>query len=95
MECKALIFSGHALCRMFERSVSPIEVRAAIDTGEIIEDYPDDTPYPSFLVLGHANGKPLHIVIGYNDLAKECYVITVYRPDPGQWENGFKVRITP
>ena len=30
------------------------EVRNVIQTGETIEDYPDDFPYPSRLVLGMA-----------------------------------------
>ena len=47
-----LVFRVHALRRMFERQLSVEDVEAVIDSGETIEDYPDDTPYPSRLVLG-------------------------------------------
>jgi len=94
MHCKTLIFSGHALRRMFERNVSPATVRAVVESGAVIETYPDDIPYPSVLILGFANGQPLHVVLGYNDAVLECYVITAYRPDPGLWDDSFKVRRT-
>ena len=94
MECKTLIYSGHALRRMFERNISPAGVRATVVDNEIIETYPHGIPHPSMLVLGFIDGQPLHIVLGYNDTALECYVITAYRPDPGQWNANFNTRRT-
>jgi hypothetical protein len=39
------------------------EVVEALDAGEIIEEYPDDQPYPSCLILGRTRAaRPLHIV---------------------------------
>jgi hypothetical protein len=46
-----ILFRVHALQRMFERRVSNADVRAALESGEAIEDYPKDTPYPSQLLL--------------------------------------------
>ena len=38
----------------------------AIQSGEIIEDYPDDKPYPSVLIFGRTReGRPIHIVCAY------------------------------
>ena len=62
----ALIFRQHAVRRMFERSISIAEVKSALASGRIIEDYPDDTPYPSCLWLGYAGRRPLHIVYADN-----------------------------
>jgi hypothetical protein len=45
MDCEAISFSRQALQRMFERAISPDEVHAALADGEVIADYPDDTPY--------------------------------------------------
>jgi hypothetical protein len=39
-----LVFRVHAIQRVYQRSISELEVRYVIATGEIIEDYPDDTP---------------------------------------------------
>ena len=62
------------------------EVMRAIMTGEVIEDYPDDYPYPSALISG--NG--LHVVAGVGD--GRLWLITSYRPDPEQWEDDLKTR---
>jgi hypothetical protein len=47
-----LVFRVHAIQRMYQRSITEEEVRIVIKTGETIEDYPADFPYPSRLVLG-------------------------------------------
>lgn len=92
MDCKTLIFSGHAIKRMFERGISKQDVRLAVDTGEIIMQYPDDRPYPSVLILGQSRGRSLHIVIGVDDVKHECYVVTVYVPDTTRWDNDLRTR---
>jgi hypothetical protein len=77
---------------MFERGMSREEVRQVLEAGQIIERYPDDVPYGSRLVLGWAGGRPIHVVAADNFEAHETIVITVYEPDPGQWEPGFRQR---
>ncbi|HQU79105.1 MAG TPA: DUF4258 domain-containing protein [Azonexus sp.] len=47
-----LIFRKHALQRMFQRSISTGDVDSVLVDGKCIIAYPDDTPYPSRLVLG-------------------------------------------
>ena len=42
----------HAAKRLLQRGISSLDVEAVVNNGEIIEDYPDDTPYPSCLVMG-------------------------------------------
>jgi len=44
MDCDAISFSRHAIERMFDRAISPEEVRMALVTGEVIADYPEDAP---------------------------------------------------
>jgi hypothetical protein len=77
---------------MFQRQVSPSDIRQVLATGEIIEDYPDDTPYPSRLVLGWCGSRPLHAVAADNKEDQETIIIAVYEPDPDRWGNGFKKR---
>lgn len=40
MKCSKLIFSRHAVERMFEREISPEDVRTVVSTGEVIVEYP-------------------------------------------------------
>lgn len=39
-----LVFSTHAIKRMFERSITKADIRRALISGEVINDYPDDKP---------------------------------------------------
>ncbi len=87
-----LIFRVHALQRMFSREISDENVRYVIKKGEVIEDYPTDTPYPSKLILGWIGARPIHVVIAENKHQKELIIITVYEPSIDKWENGFRRR---
>ena len=86
-------YSGHALKQMFNRKISKDEVRNVIDNGEVIKEYPDDKPYPSKLMLGFRNNRPLHVVLSYDLENKTRYIITAYVPDPGIWDEDFKKKI--
>ncbi len=77
---------------MFKRRIGRDDVHYVIQAGEIIEEYPDDQPYPSRLILGWMGSRPLHIVLADNEIDEEWIVVTVYEPDPAQWDNGFKRR---
>lgn len=92
MTSAKLIFRGHALRRMFQRRVGIEEVRQVLATGETIESYPQDVPYPSRLVLGWRANRPLHVVVADNREAEEIIIITVYEPDAALWDADFKRR---
>ncbi len=92
MAFRRLVFRVHAVERMFERQISEADVREILTRGETIEAYPQDTPYPSRLMLGWCKGRPLHVVAADNAEEQEIIVITVYEPDPEQWEPGFRRR---
>jgi len=77
---------------MFERRITVEDVEAVLDAGEVIEQYPNDTPYPSRLVLGWRGSRPLHVVAAESIGENELIVITAYEPDPAQWEADCKRR---
>ncbi|WP_313950965.1 DUF4258 domain-containing protein [Accumulibacter sp.] len=58
-----LVFRQHAVQRMFERGISTVDIRSALETGQVIKEYNDDTPYPSALLLGYIDQGPLHVVL--------------------------------
>jgi hypothetical protein len=87
-----LVFRIHAVQRMVAREISEGDVREVLTSGEVIESYPDDTPYPSRLVLGWRGRRPIHVVVADNVNAGEAIVITVYEPDIDHWEIGFRRR---
>lgn len=84
-----ITWTRHALTRMLQRDISREEVKSAVMQGRVIEEYPQDYPYPSCLILNVLE-KPLHVVCGAGD--EQLWVITVYRPDASQWEEDFATR---
>lgn len=83
--------SGHFVERGRRRNISYKETKEAIINGEIIEEYPDDYPFPSCLILGvTVGGKVLHVVAGIGN--GRLWLITVYEPDKARWSSDFKTR---
>jgi len=91
-----LVFRVHAARQMFKRGMFEADVRAALDGGEIIEDYPEDEPFPSRLVLGwvwfQRTRVPLHLVVSFDARANTIYLVTVYQPTLSDWMPGFRAR---
>lgn len=61
-----------------------------LETGEMIQDYPEDKPYPSRLVLGWRGSAPIPVVAADSTESDETFVITVYEPTLDLWETGFR-----
>lgn len=92
MSASRLVFRVHAIQRMFQRHISEDDVRHVVEHGETIEAYPQDTPYPSRLVLGWRGSRPIHVVAADNTENQETIIITVYEPDRDEWEQDFRRR---
>ncbi|MGM0456696.1 MAG: DUF4258 domain-containing protein [Cyanobacteriota bacterium] len=92
MEYATLRFSGHAVRQMFRRRISENEVETVIRNGVLVADYPDDQPYPSCLLLGWANRRPIHVVAAKDSETQTIYVVTAYEPDPDIWKADFTQR---
>ena len=92
MNCNQIWFSGHAVKRMFDRSIRHDEVTEVVRLGEVIADYLDDEPFPSCLMSGFVHGRPLHVVVAIEAGSESCYIITAYDPDAVLWEEDFRAR---
>ncbi|MBN2718863.1 MAG: DUF4258 domain-containing protein [Deltaproteobacteria bacterium] len=82
----------HAAKRMLEREISIDEIESVVETGEVIEEYPKDEPFPSRLLLGWPARRPLHVVAADDDTDNITHVITAYLPNPEKWDDEFKRR---
>ena len=85
-------FTGHAIRRMFERAIGKPDVMDVLQSGEMIEDYPDDTPFPSELLLGFVEGRPLHVVAARDETTRTTHIVTVYEPNRLLWSDDFRKR---
>ena len=78
--------------RMLYRDISKADLVSLLTDGEIIEDYPEDFPFPSKLVFKIINNRPLHAVIAFNIEKNEGIVVTLYEADSEHFEPDFKTR---
>lgn len=86
-----VLISDHVAMRFRQRGLKVKNIRFAVNNGEIIEQYPDDYPFPSCLILGKTiDGKYIHVVM--SDEGKMSRIITAYYPDPNKWDDQLKVR---
>jgi hypothetical protein len=74
-------FKKHAVIRMHQRGITADEVKAVLQDCALVEDYPDDYPLPSMLVLGYtSDNRPVH------------GVVALHEPTLTVWKEGFKER---
>lgn len=82
----------HTLVRLAQRNISQDVVVKVIMKGEVIEDYPHNTPFPSCLMLGWVEEKPYHVVVSFDENLGTGYIITAYEPSLDKFEPDFKTR---
>jgi hypothetical protein len=86
-----IVTTKHAKNRLVERGITIENIKSAIQTGEIIEQYENDKPFPSCLLLGRTEQNThIHVVASVDN--NFLYIITAYYPDENKWEDGFKNR---
>lgn len=83
IESGEILISHHARVRMFERDISTDDLIAVISSGEILEEYPEDEPCPSVLIMGFIGTVAYHTVVAL--CRDHIRVITVYIPEEDKW----------
>lgn len=87
----AVNWSVHASERIQQRGIFREDVINAIQTGRIIEQYPDAFPFPACLVLGlNVRDTYIHVVCGYD--GSEIHIVTAYYPTPDKFEDDLITR---
>ena len=86
-----VLISDHVAMRFRQRGLKVKDIRCAVNNGEIIEQYPEDFPFPSCLILGKAaDEKIIHVVM--SDEGSASRIITAYFPDHNNWDETYSVR---
>jgi Domain of unknown function (DUF4258) len=84
--------SENAVDQLNSRQIELNEITEAIANGQIIEDYPNDSDEPSYLICGlTSNGQAIHVQCSYpsSPLLK---IMAVYEPDSQEWNSDFTIR---
>jgi len=75
-------------------SIFVADVLVTLNSGSTIEQYPEDTPFPSHLTLGWVGPRPIHVVWATAHGTGRAVIITVYEPDAEEWDDTFRRRRT-
>lgn len=85
-------FRVHALQRMFERGISELDIRLVVEDGKLVEDYPNEQPFPMKLLLGWSDRRPVHVLACFDEAEDTIIIVTVYEPTLERWLPGFGKR---
>ena len=80
--------------RLQQRALPVETVRNAMTTLEIIEAYPLDKYLPSFLLRGESAGFVFHAQVATDVEGMNIRIVTMYTPDPDEWDEGLRFRRT-
>jgi hypothetical protein len=89
---RKIFWTYHVNMRFGQGPVSRELILNAIDTFEIIEEYPEDKYLPSYLVRAEHVGIVFHVHIATEVAGENVRIVTVYIPDPSGWEEDFRRR---
>lgn len=78
--------------RLQQRTLAAGLIRTAMATLEIIEAYPHDKYLPSFLLRGESEGNVFHAQIATDVEGENIRIVTMYTPDPNEWDEGLRFR---
>jgi len=86
-----ILWTIHVKKRLTVRRLNELDVLECLKNGEIIEDYPDDFPYPSCLIYGKTiKNKAIHVVVSIGEGL--VIIVTAYEPDTIKFESDLKTR---
>lgn len=80
--------------RLQARFITRAVIIGSVDQYELIASYPEDKYLPSYLVFARTDEDYFHILFAVDVAENQVRVVTVYRPDPGEWDPALKSRRT-
>jgi hypothetical protein len=82
----------HVTMRLEKRAISAGILRNAVASFEVIEAYPNDKYLPSYLVRAEWQGDVIHAHIATDVEDHNVRVVTMYVPNPAEWNEDFRIR---
>jgi len=89
---RKILWTYHVNMRLIGRFIPRRAILESISNYEIIEQYPEDKYLPSYLLRSESDGDIFHILCAVDVEGVNIRIITAYRPDPDEWDAGFRKR---
>ncbi len=77
---RALFWTYHVNMRPQRRLIACQAILDTVDTYEIVEAYPEDKNFPSYLVLTTHCGERFHALFAADVAGENVRIVTAYRP---------------
>jgi hypothetical protein len=78
--------------RLGQRFIARETIIQAAENYEIVEEYPADKYFPSYLLLGRQGENAFHVLFGTDVDDQNVRIVTAYYPSPEEWEADMKTR---
>jgi hypothetical protein len=89
---KRIDWRKHVLERLAERGIKQKTILDVLSNGEIIEEYPDDYPFPNALYFSVKENTPFHVVASFDEHTNSVYIITAYIPSTEIFGQDYRTR---
>lgn len=81
-----IVYSDHGFSEALAEDFGEEDVRQALISGELLENYPEHRRGPCCLIRGRsAEGRNVHVVV--TTTLPRLLIITVYEPQAPKWRN--------
>lgn len=87
-----VFWTYHVNMRLRGRFINRRAILQSYEGYEIIEEYAKDKYLPSYLIYSEYQGEIFHILFAVDLKGVNVRVVTAYRPNPEEWEEGFRTR---
>ena len=87
-----VFWTYHVNMRLRGRFINRQAVLRSIERYEIIEEYPKDKYLPNYLVYSEYQGDIFHVLFAVDLVGVNVRIVTAYRPNPEEWDEGFRTR---
>ena len=89
---RRVYWTWHVNMRLGKRFISRDMILGTVDSYEIIESYPEDKYYPSYLLYACHGSEVFHVLFAADVSEENVRVVTAYRPRPEEWSEDLKRR---
>lgn len=92
IKARKIFWTYHVNMRFGQRPLSRELILRAVDSFEVIEEYPEDKYLPSYLIRAEHEELVFHAHIATDVVGDNVRSVTTYIPDPSKWEESFRTR---
>ena len=87
-----ILWTYHVNMRLGQRFIARETIIASAGSYEIVEAYPEDKYFPSYLLLGRVGEEVFHALFGADVDGRNVRVVTAYYPSLEEWVADLKTR---